>query len=391
MQDKEYERRYKESCPVVAICYDFDKTLSPDDMQAQGYIQSVEYDVSEFWQKSNSLATDNGMDQNLAYMYTMKQESEGKVLFTKEKLEEYGASVQLFPGVEQWFERIRKYGREKGVIVEHYIISSGLKEMIEGTSVAKSGVFEKIYASSFYYNEKGVAIWPAQVVNYTNKTQFLFRIEKGVLDINDPAVNEPFSPEEMRVPFRNMIYIGDSDTDIPCMKIVNSYGGHSIGVYNAENMDKAKVYKMMRDMRIKYFVPADYKEETEIDFLVKAIIDRTAANEALETIHYKYKLERIKEDKKSNEEERKKTDLLIALENSKSFASTHTVISELQNIDEWSFEEKEILFQIALDNSQIRYILQDIDVKTFYKKLLKSVKTIKAPMQEVKDIIESGD
>ena len=222
MQDKEYERRYKESCPVVAICYDFDKTLSPDDMQAQGYIQSVEYDVSEFWQKSNSLATDNGMDQNLAYMYTMKQESEGKVLFTKEKLEEYGASVQLFPGVEQWFERIRKYGREKGVIVEHYIISSGLKEMIEGTSVAKSGVFEKIYASSFYYNEKGVATWPAQVVNYTNKTQFLFRIEKGVLDINDPAVNEPFSPEEMRVPFRNMIYIGDSDTDIPCMKIVNS-------------------------------------------------------------------------------------------------------------------------------------------------------------------------
>ncbi len=391
MQDKEYERRYKESCPVVAICYDFDKTLSPDDMQAQGYIQSVEYDVSEFWQKSNSLATDNGMDQNLAYMYTMKQESEGKVLFTKEKLEEYGASVQLFPGVEQWFERIRKYGREKGVIVEHYIISSGLKEMIEGTSVAKSGVFEKIYASSFYYNEKGVATWPAQVVNYTNKTQFLFRIEKGVLDINDPAVNEPFSPEEMRVPFRNMIYIGDSDTDIPCMKIVNSYGGHSIGVYNAENMDKAKVYKMMRDMRIKYFVPADYKEETEIDFLVKAIIDRTAANEALETIHYKYKLERIKEDKKSNEEERKKTDLLIALENSKSFASTHTVISELQNIDEWSFEEKEILFQIALDNSQIRYILQDIDVKTFYKKLLKSVKTIKSPMQEVKDIIESGD
>ena len=263
--------------------------------------------------------------------------------------------------------------------------------MIEGTSVAKSGVFEKIYASSFYYNEKGVATWPAQVVNYTNKTQFLFRIEKGVLDINDPAVNEPFSPEEMRVPFRNMIYIGDSDTDITCMKIVNSYGGHSIGVYNAENMDKAKVYKMMRDMRIKYFVPADYKEETEIDFLVKAIIDRTAANEALETIHYKYKLERIKEDKKSNEEERKKTDLLIALENSKSFASTHTVISELQNIDEWSFEEKEILFQIALDNSQIRYILQDIDVKTFYKKLLKSVKTIKSPMQEVKDIIESGD
>jgi 2-hydroxy-3-keto-5-methylthiopentenyl-1-phosphate phosphatase len=391
MPDKEYERKHKEANPVVAICYDFDKTLSPDDMQAQGYIQSVGYNVPDFWKKSNSLASDNEMDQNLAYMYTMKQESEGKVLFTKEKLAEYGASVQLFPGVEQWFERIRKYGKSQGVIVEHYIISSGLKEMIEGTSVAKAGAFEKIYASSFYYNEKGVAVWPAQVVNYTNKTQFLFRIEKGVLDINDSAVNESFSPEEMRVPFRNIVYIGDSDTDIPCMKLVTSYGGHSIGVYNAESKDKTKVYKMMRGGRIKYFAPADYREGTELDLLVKAIINRTAANEALETLHYKYKIERIKADKESNEEERKRTDLLIALENSGSFATTHSIISELQEIDDWSYEEKEILFQIALDNSQVRYILRDLDVEAFYRKLLKSMKTMTSNAQEVKDILESDD
>lgn len=391
MPDKEYERKHKETNPVVAICYDFDKTLSPDDMQAQGYIQSVGYDVPDFWKKSNSLAYDNEMDQNLAYMYTMKQESEGKVLFTKEKLAEYGASVQLFPGVEQWFERIREYGKSQGVIVEHYIISSGLKEMIEGTAVAKAGAFEKIYASSFYYNEKGVAVWPAQVVNYTNKTQFLFRIEKGVLDINDSAVNESFSPEEMRVPFRNIVYIGDSDTDIPCMKLVTSYGGHSIGVYNAESKDKTKVYKMMRDGRIKYFAPADYREGTELDLLVKAIINRTAANEALEALHYKYKIERIKADKESNEEEREKTDLLIALENSGSFATTHSLISELQEIDDWSYEEKEILFQIALDNSQVHYILRDLDVETFYKKLLKSMKTMTSNAQEIKDILESDD
>ena len=391
MPDKEYDRKHKETNPVVAICYDFDKTLSPDDMQAQGYIQSVGYDVPDFWKKSNSLASDNEMDQNLAYMYTMKQESEGKVLFTKEKLAEYGASVQLFPGVEQWFERIREYGKSQGVIVEHYIISSGLKEMIEGTAVAKAGAFEKIYASSFYYNEKGVAVWPAQVVNYTNKTQFLFRIEKGVLDINDSAVNESFSPEEMRVPFRNIVYIGDSDTDIPCMKLVTSYGGHSIGVYNAESKDKTKVYKMMRDGRIKYFAPADYREGTELDLLVKAIINRTAANEALETLHYKYKIERIKADKESNEEERKRTDLLISLENSGSFATTHSLISELQEIDDWSYEEKEILFQIALDNSQVRYILRDLDVETFYRKLLKSMKTMTSNAQEVKDILESDD
>lgn len=180
MSNKTYERKKKEDRPVLAICYDFDKTLSPDDMQAQGYIQEVyEGDVPTFWSESNALAETNEMDTNLAYMYKMVQEAEGRVVFTKKTLEEYGAKVALYPGVEDWFERIRQYGAEHGVIVEHYIISSGLKEMIEGTSVAKAGAFEKIYASSFMFNNKGVAVWPAQAINYTNKTQFLFRIEKG--------------------------------------------------------------------------------------------------------------------------------------------------------------------------------------------------------------------
>lgn len=384
MSKKEYIRKCKEENPVVAICYDFDKTLTPDDMQAQGYIQSVGYDVADFWQKSNGIAEENDMDQNLAYMYTMKEESEGKVLFTKEKLAEYGSKVQLFPGVEQWFERIREYGKEKKVIVEHYIISSGLKEMIEGTSVAKNGAFEKIYASSFYYNKKGVAVWPAQVVNYTNKTQFLFRIEKGVLDINDPGVNESFSPEEMRVPFRNMIYIGDSDTDIPCMKLVNSYGGHSIGVYNAESKDKTKVYKMMRDGRIKYFVPADYRENSELDILIKNIIDRTATNEVLETLHYQYKNEQINADKNVNESERKKSDLLIALENSDTFKRTHSVISDLKKIDDWTMEEQIRLIKIALDNSQIRYLLGDYDVKRFYENLLDNMENETSEIENLK-------
>ena len=287
----QFERKKKEDIPVLAICYDFDKTLSPDDMQAQGYIQSVRYQVDKFWEKSNELARANEMDSNLAYMFLMKQESEGTLLFTREKLEEYGSKVALFPGVADWFERIRTYGREHGVLVEHYIISSGLKEMIEGPSVAKAGAFEKIYASSFYYNERGVAVWPAQAINYTNKTQFLFRIEKGVLDVNDPGVNEHFAPEDIRVPFRNMVYIGDSDTDVPCMRLVNTYGGHSIGVYNPETADKRKVHQMMRDDRIRYFAPADYSEGTELDQLVKQIILRTAAYEQLEKKHIADELE----------------------------------------------------------------------------------------------------
>ena len=232
MMNKVFERRKKEALPVLAICYDFDKTLSPDDMQAQGYIQSVGYDVADFWKETNRLAEENEMDQNLSYMLKMVKEAEGNIVFSRKTLADYGSKVTLFPGVEDWFSRIREYGKSRGVIIEHYIISSGLREMIEGTAVA--GEFEKIYASSFYYNERGLAVWPAQVINYTNTTQFLFRIEKGVLDVNDFAVNESFPPEDIRVPFRNMVYIGDSDTDIPCMKLVNSNGGHSIGVYTAE-------------------------------------------------------------------------------------------------------------------------------------------------------------
>ena len=288
MEQPKYERKHKEELPVIAICYDFDKTLSPDDMQAQGYIQSVGFDVADFWAETDVLTRDNEMDQNLAYMYKMLKEAEGNLVFNKQTLMEYGSKVKLFPGVDGWFERIRSYGKEKGVIIEHYIISSGLKEMIEGTEVAKNGAFEKIYASCFLYNERGVAMWPAQVINYTNKTQFLFRIEKGVLNVNDPGINDYFPPDKLRVPFRNMIYIGDSDTDVPCMKLVNSYGGHSIGVYNAETRDKTKVYKMMRDNRIRYFAPADYNEGTELDTLVKAIIDRTSTNERLESMHYIY-------------------------------------------------------------------------------------------------------
>ncbi|MCR5558081.1 MAG: haloacid dehalogenase-like hydrolase [Butyrivibrio sp.] len=271
--------------PVVAICYDFDKTLSPDDMQAQGYIQSVGFDVPKFWSDCAYMAKENDMDQNLAYMYKMLEESKGKFVFSKETLQDYGSRVQLFPGVEEWFDRIKKYGEEKGIIVEHYIISSGLKEMIEGTSVAKAGAFKKIYASSFYFDEDGVAKWPAQVVNYTNKTQFLFRIEKGVLDINDPAVNDNSPIEDRRVPFRNFVYIGDSDTDVPCMRLVNAYGGHSIGVYNVNTGDKTKVYKMMDENRIRYYAPSDYREGSELDVLIKCIIDRTVANEKLEKIH----------------------------------------------------------------------------------------------------------
>ena len=381
-------RKTKEDKPVIAICYDFDKTLSPDDMQAQGYIQAVyDGDVATFWNECSALAEKHEMDSNLAYMHKMVTEAHGRFIFTKENLAEYGAKVVLYPGVEEWFERIRKYGEEHGVIVEHYIISSGLKEMIEGTSVAKAGAFERIYASSFMFDERGVAVWPAQAINYTNKTQFLFRIEKGILDVNDSGVNDYFPPEDIRVPFRNMVYIGDSATDIPCMKLVNGNGGHSIGVYDNNTLDKSKVYKMLHDNRIKYFAPADYTEDSEIDRLVKAIIIRTASNEVLENIHYSCKKEQKQKDiqRSSDENKRKRFDLIIALDGSKSFETTHLIMSDLLAIESWEEEEIEMLLDIAIRNHPVRYLLNDLDVKSFYRNIIKQLPSSTEKSQQVEN------
>lgn len=371
-------RKTKEDKPVLAICYDFDKTLSPDDMQAQGYIQTVyDGDVQAFWNESNSLAEENEMDSNLAYMYKMVQEARGRIVFTKKALADYGAKVALFPGVEEWFERIRQYGKDHGVIVEHYIISSGLKEMIEGTSIAKAGAFERIYASSFMFDDRDVAVWPAQAINYTNKTQFLFRIEKGVLDVNDSGVNDYFPPEDIRVPFRNIVYIGDSATDIPCMKLVNLNGGHSIGVYNNDTLDKSKVFKMLHDNRIKYFAPANYEDGSELDRLVKVIIDRTASNEMLEEFHFACKKEREQETEKDCDVENKtkRINLIISLDGSKNFVTTHEIVKDLLDINSWTDDEIEMLLDIALNNHPVRYLLNDIDVKLFYRQVIGMLKT----------------
>ena len=377
MPDTTFKREKKTDKPVIALCYDFDKTLSPDDMQAQGYIQTVQPEgsdvIGDFWKESNNRAAANNMDKNLAYMYTMKKKARGQIVFTKEKLADYGSKVALFEGVKDWFKRIRDYGAERDIIIEHYIISSGLKEMIEGTSIANE--FKELYATSFYFDEDGVAVWPAQVVNYTNKTQFLFRISKGVLDVNDDAVNDSFAPDEIRVPFRNMVYLGDSDTDIPCMKLVNSQGGYSIGVFNPDEKDKVKaknkVYKMMRDNRISYFAPADYSEGSELDELVKLIIDKTVYNEKLYKKKYINQKEAIEQEKPREEQE--KIDLINSLESSASFKSTHAIIEKLSKYTSWKPEEIEDLLEIAVGNTQVLHILNDQDIKKFYQYLIEQL------------------
>lgn len=370
--------------PILAICYDFDRTLSPEDMQAQGYIQSIGYDVADFWKESNSLAADNDMDQNLAYMYTMVTKARGRLVFNKEILKADGAKIKLYPGVDTWFTRVNQYGQEKGITIEHYIISSGLKEMIEGTMVAK--YFKKIYASSFYFDDVGVAVWPAQAVNYTNKTQYLFRIKKGILDINDQKVNDYFDPDKVVVPFRNMVYIGDSDTDIPCMKLVNSNGGYSIGVYDSETQDKTKVFKMLREHRIKYFAPADYREGSSLEGLIKNIVDRTKTNEVLERKYFKCFDEMSEEQKNKSIEEIHKNELIIQLEESRSFANTHEIIKQLDMIEDWDNKQKDKLIHIAITNTQVKFILSDNDIQKFFKRIIGEIET--KEIKEVKELMD---
>ena len=266
--------------PKMAICYDFDKTLSPDDMQTFTLIPSFGIDKDEFWTKSNNLAMDNLMDNNLAWMFQLIKYSKfnGKSL-KREYFKEIGADVKLYRGVKSWFDRINKYAEKKGIELEHYIISSGLKEIIEGSEIAHC--FKRIYASTYLYSPDGIAEWPAQAINYTNKTQFIFRIAKGYLEEYDERVNDSMSDASLRIPYENIVYIGDSATDIPCMRLVKSRGGYSIGVYDPQKDDRSRVYQLFNDNRLNFYAPADYSANSEIMKYMKQIIDEIATKEII--------------------------------------------------------------------------------------------------------------
>lgn len=271
--------------PIVALMYDFDKTLCTKDMQEYGFISDLAMEPAEFWETANSLAEKEEMDGILAYMYTMVDTCRKKeVRITKEKFNELGKGIEFFPGVLEWFDRITAYGLEEGLQVEHYIVSSGVKEIIEGTAIKDA--FKKIYACEFMYDYNGLIAWPKVAVNYTGKTQFLFRINKGVLDLtpqSDAELNRYTPSEERRLPFRNMVYIGDGITDVPCMKLVKVNGGQSIAVYNPDK-GKGTVKNLVKDNRVNFISRADYREDSEMDVIVKAILNKIAAVETMRNL-----------------------------------------------------------------------------------------------------------
>ena len=271
------------SRPVAALMYDFDKTLCTKDMQEYGFIPALDMSAEEFWGAVNRLTDAEEMDSILAYMYLMVEKAREKnIPVTRDTFRAQGAGVEFFPGVTDWFDRINAFGASIGVEVEHYIVSSGIKEIIEGTPIAEK--FRKIYACEFMYDGEGRIKWPKFAVNYTAKTQFLFRINKGVLKVDSRSAEElnRVTPEsQRRVPFENMVYIGDGLTDVPCMKLVKSHGGQSIAVYDPQK-GKAVARGLLAGSRVNFVSIADYREGSELDVTVKAILRKIQAVEEME-------------------------------------------------------------------------------------------------------------
>lgn len=272
---------------IIAIMYDFDKTLCTKDMQEYTFIPNLNMTPQEFWEEANKIREKTKMDQILACMYMMCQKMKEKnIPLKREYLRETGRNIELFDGVETWFDRINEYGKSLGIEIEHYIISSGQKEIIQGSIIGNK--FKKIYASEFYYDDLGNAVWPKLAVNYTGKTQFLNRINKGVLSVSDDInLNKKMIDNERRISTANMIYIGDGLTDIPCMKLTKDGGGVSIAVYTDKNYDMAQT--LLKDDRINYISKANYEELGELDLIIKKTIKKMAIDTELKNITYSQK------------------------------------------------------------------------------------------------------
>ncbi|MDO4197525.1 MAG: HAD family hydrolase [Erysipelotrichaceae bacterium] len=262
----------------LALIYDFDKTLSPKDMQEFHYIQSLGYEnAADFWKECDRFSHENNCDGILSYMYMMVKKDEN---LTRKQLRKEGKYIKLYKGVDTWFERINEYGKQHNVEVEHYIISSGLADIIKGTKIAK--YFKKIYACTYVYDNEGKVLWPGRVVNYTMKTQYLFRINKGVLaEDNDEDLNSSTPESSKYIRLEDMVYFGDGSTDVPSMKVVQQNGGITIAVFG-DDSKREKAEKLYEDKRATFVVKADYSKNSRIEKIVKGIIDSTEARKKLE-------------------------------------------------------------------------------------------------------------
>lgn len=265
--------------PIVAIMYDFDKTLCGEDMQNYSFIPALGMTPDQFWGATGKFTEETGVERILSYMYMMvKLAKEKGIKLTRDYMFSLGKSIRYYDGVRTWFKRINEYGMEKGVKVEHYLISSGNKEIIQGCDIAQE--FKEIYACEFLFDkETKLPVWPKLAINYTAKTQFYFRISKGVLDVKeDAAVNR--KSEKRRIPHHNIVFIGDGMTDVPIMHLVKKNGGHSIAVFpkNQEN----KIEYLIEDDRVNFKCSANYRAGSKLEKIIKLVINQVSVTNEIE-------------------------------------------------------------------------------------------------------------
>lgn len=267
----------------TAIVYDFDGTLARGNIQEVSFIPQVGMTRQDFWSEVKTKAKECDGDEILIYLNLMLEKAKhAKIEVTKEQLSSHGRDAKLFDGLVDgsWFDRTSAFAAQRGLTLEHYIISSANYELIQGCPIFPK--FTKVFASSYMYDTSGNAIWPSVAINYTTKTQFLFRINKGIESIwNNDAVNA-FMPEEERpIPFKRMIFIGDGDTDIPAMKMVTYKEGHSVAVYDPAR-DKSslqKIHRLISDDRVDFVAAADYSSDSQLDIIIRGILGRIARAE----------------------------------------------------------------------------------------------------------------
>jgi phosphoserine phosphatase len=270
----------KKDMPCVALIYDFDGTLSPANMQEFDFLKEVGIrNRQKFWRESEEMSIAQDASSILCYMKLMLEKAhQAGVSVRREKFVEFGRSIVFYPGVTEWFLNIRELGESIGVNVKHYINSSGLYEMIEGTEIFHE--FENVYACRFLYDENGVAVWPAVAVDFTAKTQFLFMINKGIERVSENRRVNEYMPDELRpVPFRHMIYFGDGATDIPCMRLVKEQGGNSIAIYKKGNESKRHVAEqLVREHRVNFACAGDYRKGSVVWKIVESILHQVRSN-----------------------------------------------------------------------------------------------------------------
>ena len=261
----------------IALVYDFDGTLAEGNCAEHGLLPALGIDdPKDFWRDVKHQATSRDADEILTYLGLLMERASSKniKLLSKKKVRKFGQSIPLFSGVDSWFPRRNQYSKSELIKLEHYIISSGLEEMIIGCKIGKE--FKKVFGCRIEkFQDNPVIMWPTQTINYTTKTQFLFRINKGIDNSWDnEKINRFIEPEDRPIPFKQMIFLGDGDTDIPSMKMVRYQGGHSLAVFDQKKWPSAqhKVGKLISEERADYVVPADYREGSQLDVTIKGLL-----------------------------------------------------------------------------------------------------------------------